>query len=90
MDKILAHRLAAACDAGDLPTVCSLVSAGASVNDGGESDAWSTPTPPLLTALRSYRHDVVVTLLALGAEPDTPSILYHAASWGLPDTLQVR
>ena len=71
----LAVRLVTACWNGDLPSAEAAVADGASVNEKGRAPFWVDTVPPLRAAVFRQRHDVVVWLLSLGADPNGDNVM---------------
>ena len=70
-----ANRLVAACWAGNLAFAKAALAAGASVNEKGEVCDWFSAEPPLSAAVWRGHLDVVVWLLANGADPNADDAL---------------
>ena len=86
-----ADRLVVACFNGDVGSAAAAVSAGACVNDAGSApDGWGSHVP-LWAAVANEHHDVVVWLLARGADPnlDAGSVLDYGICYSSPGILQL-
>ena len=82
-----------ACFNGDVGSAAAAVSAGACVNDAGfklAPDGWGSRVP-LWAAVANEHHDVVVWLLARGADPnlDAGSVLDYGICYSSPGILQL-
>ena len=84
----LADRLVAACSRGDLLSVQAAVADGASVNEKGETPGDLHTYRPLTQAVMCRHDDVVVWLLAQGADPSGDGVLEVCACRS-PKTLQL-
>ena len=83
-----------ACYHGDLPSVRSAIAEGASVNDPGRvapasGPSWQWPVRPLYAAIYKRADDVVVHLLAHGADPNGANVVWAGAYFGTPRILQL-
>ena len=89
MSSALADRLATACANDDIPSAEAAVADGASVNEKGCVPDWNGTDLPLASAVKLKNHDVVVWLLARGADPSGDGVIYRAACWSTVGILQL-
>ena len=82
-------RRVAACWAGNLASAKAALAAGASVNEMGEVCDWFSAEPPLAAAVWRGHLDVVVWLLANGADPNADDALAYGVRHSTPDILQL-
>ena len=76
-----ADRLVTACCNGDLPSVKAAVADGASVNEKGRDTNHRTGVP-LVAAMESGHDDIVVWLLAHGADPNGADVMSCGVTYG--------
>ena len=85
---LLADRLVIACWVGDMQDVQAAITAGASVNERATAVGWRSRNP-LFAAVYNHHVDVVVTLLARGADPNGYWVMHTAVCHGTADVLQL-
>ena len=82
-------RLVTACYNGDVASVEAAVADGASVNTKGRGSPFSANCLPLRMAVSMEHHDVVVSLLSHGADPNGDFVMCNGVLIRSPDILQL-